>query len=147
MCGGETVGEEIAEPSLRPAVDEHRGDEVQIGARVDLVRDTGPDDREDLGGSFPAEVLSGEEPIAPAEYEFSQLTFDVVVGQFDVAVAEKQCEAFPLSAEVPERCSERGSGRRRRLLFACHALAYGASRLSWVGYAAGARLILSGSRR
>src|ERR1041384_6262843 len=87
------------------------GDEVQVGTRVELVRDAGGNDGEDGSGAFAAAVEPGEEPIFATEDQSTQLTLSAVVGQLDVAVLEEKREPRPLTMEIAERAAERGLGR------------------------------------
>lgn len=82
------------------------GHEVQVGTRVELVRNAGGNDGEDGGGAFAAAVEPGEEPIFATEDQSTQLTLSAVVGQLDVAVLEEQGEPRPLTMEISERAAE-----------------------------------------
>jgi len=84
--------QEVTQPSVRPAVHDAARDEVQIGARVDVVRDAGADDGQNIGRAGAAEIEPGEKPIASSEDEPAQLALAPVVRQLDVAVVEKEQE-------------------------------------------------------
>ena len=60
------VGEQIAKLRLGPTADDEPGDEMQVGARVDVVRNAGGDDREDMSGALPAFIEPRKEPILTA---------------------------------------------------------------------------------
>jgi len=68
-----SVRQEVTQPSVRPAVHDAARDEVQIGARVDVVRDAGADDGQNIGRAGAAEIEPGEKPIASSEDEPAQL--------------------------------------------------------------------------
>ena len=69
------------------------GHEVQVGARIEIVRDAGGDDAEDGRGALAADVAPGEEPIFATETKPSQLTLAAIIGDLDIAVFEEQGEA------------------------------------------------------
>jgi hypothetical protein len=50
MLREDPIGEESAQPALGPTGDDELGDDVEVGSRIDVVRDARPDDREDGGG-------------------------------------------------------------------------------------------------
>lgn len=56
MSGEHAVRQEAAELSLRPSVHDGVNDLVQVRARIDVVRDAGCDDREDVAGALAAVV-------------------------------------------------------------------------------------------
>src|SRR4051812_11705805 len=80
---------------------------MQVGARIDPVRDTGAEDGEDPGRPRAAEVAVGEEPVLPPEHERAELALEAVVRQLKPPVREEQDEAIPLAMEVAERLAER----------------------------------------
>ncbi len=92
-----------------PALDDELGDEVEVGARVDVVRDAGGDDGEDRGGALAADVEPGEEPVLATEDEPAQLALAAIVRQLDVAVFEEQHEPLPLPVQVAERAGRAAS--------------------------------------
>ncbi len=63
VSGEDAIGQEVAQLRLRPIVNDELGDQVQVGARIDVVRDASGDDGEDGCGALSAEVEPGEEPI------------------------------------------------------------------------------------
>lgn len=67
MVGDDPIGQEIAQLFLRPALNDELRDEVQVGARVHVVRDARGDDRQDGGDPLAAIVEPGEQPVLPAE--------------------------------------------------------------------------------
>jgi hypothetical protein len=66
MRGKHAVRKQLTELRVWPAVDNAMKHSMQVGARVDVVRDARRDDREDNGGAFGALVEPGEEPILAA---------------------------------------------------------------------------------
>jgi hypothetical protein len=54
-------------------------DLLQVGARVDVVRDARRDDRQDVARPLGAVVEPREEPVLAAEDETSQLAFATIV--------------------------------------------------------------------
>jgi hypothetical protein len=58
-----SVGQEVAQPALRPTVHNEVGHEMQVCARVDVVRDTGGDGGQDIAGAYATLVEPCEEPI------------------------------------------------------------------------------------
>jgi hypothetical protein len=106
-----SVWQEVAQPALRPTMDNELGHEMQVRARVDVVRDAGGDDGEDGAGALTAEVEPGEEPIFPPKYKPSELSLAAIVGGLDVSIIEKEDEALPLPMQVAEGVSERRLGR------------------------------------
>ena len=44
VCDGDPIREQLAEHFLWPTVHDELGDEVQVGARVEIVRDAGGND-------------------------------------------------------------------------------------------------------
>jgi hypothetical protein len=93
------VGEQVAKPAVRPALDEEARDQVQIGARVDVVRDAGRDHGEDIGGAFAIDVKPGEERVLAAQDQPSQLALSVIVGCLDVAVLQEEKQPMPLAVK------------------------------------------------
>ncbi len=61
MSREHAIGQEVAEIFLREAVHDELGHEVQIGARIDIVRDAGGDDAEDGRGALAADIAPREE--------------------------------------------------------------------------------------
>lgn len=107
MAREHAIGQKVAQLRLRPAWHDELRDDVQVRARVDVVRDAGRDDREDVCGPLAADVERGEEPVASAEHQSPQLALAAVVGRLDVAVVEKEDEALPLAMEISEPGAER----------------------------------------
>jgi hypothetical protein len=66
MRGKHAVRKQLTALRVWPAVDNAMKHSMQVGARVDVVRDARRDDREDNGGAFGALVEPGEEPILSA---------------------------------------------------------------------------------
>jgi hypothetical protein len=64
---------------LRPALHDEFGDEVQVGARVDVVRDARGDDTQYRRGALSALVHPGEKPVLPAENEPAQLALTALM--------------------------------------------------------------------
>lgn len=93
MSEGDPIWKQIAEPFLRKSVHDELGEEMQVGAWIEIVRDAGGDDAEDGCGAFAADVEPGEEPIFSAETEPAQLTLASVIGELDVTVFEEKGEA------------------------------------------------------
>jgi hypothetical protein len=56
MRSEHAVGQEVSELCLRPTVNNAVNDAMEIRPRVDVVRDTGRDDREDVAGAHAAFV-------------------------------------------------------------------------------------------
>lgn len=73
------IGQQVAELGVRPALNDESGDQVQVGARVDVMRDAGGDDGEDGSGAFAADVEPGEEPVLAAEDEATELALSTVM--------------------------------------------------------------------
>ncbi len=107
----DAIGEELVEAGVSPTVDDELGDGVEVGARIDVVRDARRDDGEDARGTHRALVAPGEEPVFSAENETSELAFASVVGRLDVAVVKEENEAMPLTMEVAEGAAERSLRR------------------------------------
>jgi hypothetical protein len=103
MRGEDTIGEQIADVCLRPAVHDAPRDEMEIGARVHVVRDRGCDDREDVRGAFPSVVEPSEEPVPSAQNQATEFAFPPVVRRFDVPVVEEEKKTMPLTVKVAER--------------------------------------------
>ena len=110
MSDQDPIGEQFAELGLRPATDDEAGDEMQIGTRVDVVRDASRDDLEDGRGALAADVEPGEEPVSSAEDQPPELALATIVGRLDIAVVEEKDEAMPLSMEIAEPTAERVLG-------------------------------------
>src|SRR5260221_4289893 len=108
MRGEHAVGQELAEPVVRPTLHDEFRREVEVCTWVDVMRDAGRDDAEDRRRPLAAVVEPCEEPIFPAEDQPSKLALAAIIGELDVAVLEKEREALPLAMEVSERTSERG---------------------------------------
>lgn len=107
MSDQDPIGEQFAELGLRPATDDEAGDEMQIGTRVNVVRDASRDDQEDGRGALAADV----EPVSWAEDQPPELALATIVSRLDVAVFEEKQESIPLSMEIPKSTAERGLGR------------------------------------
>jgi len=90
--GDDAIGQKVAQLRLRPAVDDELGDQVKIGARIDVVRDASGDDAQDGSGAFATEIEPGER-------------------RLDVAVIHEEDEPAPLPMEIAERPSERSFWR------------------------------------
>ena len=115
MSFDDAVGQELAKAGLRPAVDDELRDGVQVGARVDLLRDAGAEDREDRRGALAAEIALDEEPVLPAEDEGSQLALDAVVRELDAAVRRGTASSGSIGeggSQAPGRAAS-SAGRRR----------------------------------
>lgn len=112
----DAIGEQLTKPLLRPALNDEARDEMEVGARVDVVSDACGDDREDGGGALAAEVEPREEPIFATEDQPSKLALATIVGQLDVSVVEEEGEALPLPMEVSEGAAERCLGRNESSL-------------------------------
>lgn len=80
---------------------------MKISARVDVVRDGGRDDGEDVGRALAALVEPGEEPVLPSEDEPSKLAFPPIVGRLNVPIIEEEEKSLPLAMEVAEAFAER----------------------------------------
>jgi hypothetical protein len=85
-----SIGKQVAEFGLRPAAHEKRRDEMQVGARTDVVRNAGRQDGEDTGGTLGSLVEPREEPVPSPEDEPAQLAFAAIVRELDVAVVEEE---------------------------------------------------------
>jgi hypothetical protein len=59
-----SVGQQVTELSLWPSVHNAVNDAVQVGARVDVVRDARGDNRQDIARALAAFVEPREKPIA-----------------------------------------------------------------------------------
>ena len=116
MDGDDPIGQELAELPLRPAADDEARDQMEVCARVDVVRDAGRDDRQDRGGALATDVEPGEQPVLAADDQPPQLALATIVGGVDVAVVEEQQEPLPLAVQVAERAAERCLGRNGRPL-------------------------------
>jgi hypothetical protein len=71
MRGEHAIGQELAELLLWPTVHDELGHEVEVRARIDVVRDARRDNAEDRGGALSAAVEPGEEPVLPSENKTS----------------------------------------------------------------------------
>ena len=100
------IGQQLAEPCLRPSVHDAPNDEMKISARVDVVRNTRGNDGQDMAGALAALVEPREEPILATEDQPSQLPLAAVVGGLDVSIFEKEEEPLPLSVQISERLPE-----------------------------------------
>lgn len=89
---------------------------MQVGARVEIVRDAGGDDGEDGSGALAAGVEPSEEPIFATEDQAPQLTLTSIVGELNVAIIEKERETIPLSMQVARSTTERSLGRNEGAL-------------------------------
>lgn len=67
MCRREGGGQELGVASTRPLLDDEPRHEVQVGARVDPLRDARTDDRQDRRRALAVEIPLDEEPILSAE--------------------------------------------------------------------------------
>jgi hypothetical protein len=67
MLREHSVWQQVTQLRLRPSVHNAVNDQVQVGARVDVVRDACGDDREDIARALGAFVEPREEPIATTE--------------------------------------------------------------------------------
>jgi hypothetical protein len=63
-----SVRQEVTELGVGPSVHDAVNDSVQIGARVDVVRDARGDDRQDIAGALAAFVEPCKEPIATTQH-------------------------------------------------------------------------------
>lgn len=110
------IGQEIAKLGLRPSVNDELGDEMNVCARVDLMRDARRDDAQDRRGTLAALIEPREQPVFAAEDQTTQLAFAPVVRDLDVAIFEEEREARPLPMHVSESCAERSLGRDHEAL-------------------------------
>lgn len=90
MSESDAIGEQVAEIFLRSTMDDELGDEVQVGSRIEVVRDTGSDDREDRGSALATRIEPGEEPVFSSEDQAPQLALTPIVREIDVAVFEEE---------------------------------------------------------
>ena len=111
MVDRDSIGKQVAEPSLRPAIEQPLRDHMEIGARIDPLSDARPDDGEDARDTFTAIVLPGKQPILSSENQSPELPFDLIVGQLDRAVLQEEAQPMPLPMKVPERAAERSLRR------------------------------------
>ncbi len=95
---------------VREAMHNELRHEVQVGARIDIVRDAGGDDAEDGRGALAADIAPREEPIFATETKPSQLTLPAIIRDLDIAIFEEQGEAWPLAVEIAESATERSLG-------------------------------------
>jgi hypothetical protein len=116
VSGEHAIWEEFAELALRPALQDEFGDEVQVGARINVVRDARGDDTQDRRGAFSTFVHPSEEPVFPAENEPAQLALTAIIRQLDIAIFEEEGKSLPLSMQVAERTTERSLRRNDRAL-------------------------------
>jgi hypothetical protein len=79
MRGEHAIGQQLAELFLRPTVYDELGHEMQVGARIDVVRDASCDDAEDRPGALAAAIEPGEKPVFSSENEPAQLTFATIM--------------------------------------------------------------------
>jgi len=112
MRGEDAIGKEVANVRLRPSVDDESRDEMQVGARVDVVRNGGRDDREDVRGALSAVVEPGEEPVPSPKNQATKLALSPIVRRLDVAVVEEEHETMPLPVKVAEGLPQRRLRRR-----------------------------------
>ena len=112
----DAVGEQLAEAGVGKTVDNELGHDMQVGARVDAMRDARADDREDRGGAFAPEIACGKKPVLPSQNERSQFPFNTVVGQLDPTIREEQDQSIPLPMQVADGFAERCFRRNERAL-------------------------------
>src|SRR3984957_1902951 len=117
MERADLIGKQLADARLWPAMDDQLCHHVQIGARVDPVRDAGADEGEDRGRALAAEVAVGEEPVLSSEDQRPQLALDPVVGQLDPTVGQEENEPVPRAQEIADGVAERRLGRVDLVLF------------------------------
>lgn len=100
------VRQQVAQARLRPAIDDASDDEMEVGARIHIVRDRRCDHGEDLRRTMTALIAPREEPVFAAENKAPQLALTAIVRGLDVAVVEKEKKAMPLPVEVAECFAE-----------------------------------------
>jgi hypothetical protein len=83
MFAHDAIGQQVAELRVGPSLEDELHDEVQIGARLDVVRDARGDDREDVRRALAADVAPREEPVLAAKDELSQLILAAIVRELD----------------------------------------------------------------
>lgn len=108
----DAIRQQVAELGVRPSLDDEPRDKMQVGARVDLVRNAGGDHRENGSGAFAAVVEPGEEPVLTTEDETAKLPLASVLGRVDVTVVEEEQEPVPLAVQVAECLAQWSLGRR-----------------------------------
>jgi hypothetical protein len=79
MGSQHSIREQLADACMWPATDDQFGDEVKVGARIDLVSDARSDDRQNGRSAFTASIEPREQPIFPADHQTPDLTFAPVV--------------------------------------------------------------------
>jgi hypothetical protein len=84
---------------------------MEVGARVDVVRDAGGDDGENVRRALSTFIEPGEKPVASPEDKPPELALATIVGRLDVSVVEEEQEAPPLSVQIAERLAEWRLGR------------------------------------
>jgi len=86
--------------SLALGQDELR-DHMQVGARVDVVRDARRDDREDVRGPLTADVEPGEQPVPSAEDQSSELALAAIMPRSGLCrVGAEQSDAVASEARA-----------------------------------------------
>jgi hypothetical protein len=116
MVRENSVGQQVTDLGLRPSVHNAVDDAVQVGARVEVVRDARGDNRQDIAGTLAAFIEPREEPVATTQYQASELTLSSVIGRFDIPILEKEQQSSPLAIEIAEAFAEWGLGRDDALL-------------------------------
>jgi hypothetical protein len=79
---------------------------MQIGARVDIMRQARGDDRQDGRGALCPLIEPCEEPILTTENQSSELALATIIRQLDLSVLEEKREPLPLAVQVSETASE-----------------------------------------
>ncbi len=79
MSAAHPVGQQIAEFRLRPAVHDELGDEMEVGARIDVVRDAARDNRQDRGRSLATDVEPGKQPILSSQNKPTELALATIM--------------------------------------------------------------------
>jgi hypothetical protein len=89
VLGEHTIRQKVTELGLGPPVHDAVDDAVQVGARVDVVRDARGDNRQDIACALAAFVDPGEEPMRRPRTKFRRLSFKLasIVGSLDIPIS------------------------------------------------------------
>src|SRR5258708_39209697 len=101
MRGEDSIREEFAKLGLGPAIDDEIGEQVEVGPRIDLMRDAACNNGEDGCGALATHGVVGKEPVAPSKNEPAQLTLTSIIGELDVASFKKRTSRFHCRCRYP----------------------------------------------
>ena len=109
------IRQEVAEPGLRPSVDDELRDEMEIGAWVDVVGDARRDDREDARGALAAEIEPREEPVFTTDHEPPELALAPRASALRSPSRRARADRWPRTRRARASAARRRCPRAKRV--------------------------------